>query len=338
MADERGKYIPPGVQQAMAGQMQNLPAHLRRYAGPDRPAYVPQHIERALSEQLQKTAPAHLRQYANAYVQQHVTQPGFSQPAARAAPHPPVPDLLRLDHSIAGAGQYTADPSALPKSRLGYQPGQTSTMSAASPPTGQEQPLTDPYNFITDAGVPQKRASRLSLGGGSRAQRLLLVVGGAAIALIIVIAIANAMLGSNVSSGGLTKLAEQQTELVRVAGIGLQNAQAQSTKNVAANIELSISSSNQQLLGFLKQHGTKLSAKTLNLGHSTQADQALNAANASSNFDTTFLIIIQNDLNAYTASLKESYAASHNQILKSQLSSDYNGAQLLLVQIKSPDS
>jgi hypothetical protein len=348
MADpfaERHTYIPPHVEQAMAKQMQSMPAHLQRYVGSNKSGYIPLSAQKAIAQHMEKTMPSHLKQYSGAYVQQHIIQPSSTTNSVQstpAAPHLPPPDPLRLDHSIAGAGQYTVDPSELPTGRTEFQPEQTSD-SSESPeapygPNPPAPPRSDPYEFITAPATPQKRAS-LSLGGNSSmAKRVLIVVGGGSLLLIIIILLASLIFGGgSTNTESLISIAQEQTELDRVSGIGVQNAVSQNIKNFASSTQISIFSDQQQLLAFLQQHGTKLKSKELAATASAKTDTALNTAIAASTFDETFTSIMQTDLKTYEQTLKQTFIKTKDPAVRQLLSTEYSNAQLLLEQISSTD-
>lgn len=337
MANSRDIYISPEIGRAMNQQMERMPAHLKQYAS-GQAGYVPPRVEHEMAKQLQKNAPGHLKQYADAYVHERVVEPGFSQEPRTPGPHPPAVDMLRLDHSISGAGQYAVDPTTMPKSRTGFQ--QSTPEAAAFPGQPEastpEQPA-NPYEFITSAGGnPPKKP--LLPGGGSKAQRLLVVAGGAFVLVIIAVIAINTILGSGNNTAGMISIAAQQNELVRVAGIGMQQAQATTTQNFAVTTDSSITSAQQQLLAYLQQHGTKVNPKQLTLTESAATNTQLNNAISTSSFDSAFTPIMQNDLKNYEVTLKQQYIQTKSTSERQLLSNDYDDALLLLDQLNSPDS
>lgn len=357
LAGSRNAYIPPHIAQAMTQQMQRtMPPHLQQYLGPNRPAYIPQHVERAIAQQMQKTMPPHLKQYASAYMEQRVIEPsraayGAPEQAAHTPPHLPPPDLSRLDHSISGAGQYSADVERLPQAQTEFQPDggaleqrQPSAAPVATNPSSQAYPAApiaepqNPYEFLT-APAPPARRSLPGLGPNSPvAQRLLIIVGGLAVVVIVLGVLASSLFGGgNTNIKGLTLAAQQQAEIARVSQFGAQQAVSQNVKNFAASTQLSILSDQQQLITFLQKNGQKISPKQLGLAQNPKTDAALTTAQAASTYDETFTAIVQNQLKSYGQNLKQTFAISKSPSERQILKNDYAHAQLLVAELKSPD-
>ncbi len=99
------QHIPQHIERAMSQQLQqSMPAHLKKYVSTDKPAYVPRAAEQQIAQYMQKSMPAHMQQYTGAYMQQKIIQPNSANPRLsleRHAPGPmaPLPDKLKLSHS-----------------------------------------------------------------------------------------------------------------------------------------------------------------------------------------------------------------------------------------------
>lgn len=204
-----------------------------------------------------------------------------------------------------------------------------------------QQPDSNPYDFIVNPGKPQKRSPlNLSMPGGPMMQRIVLVAGGA-ILLIMLVIVASSLLSGGGNVADMTIVAQDQTELERVATVATGDDEAnisqQTTLNFAENSSLAIASAQQALLSFLSSNGAKLSTKTLGLKHSTQADQTLSNAAANSTFDQAFLTVMQGDLNSYAIDMKAAFAHSTNTTEKQLLEKDYQDAQLLITQVQSAE-
>lgn len=202
-------------------------------------------------------------------------------------------------------------------------------------PAPQPQPPANPYEFITDSSQTPKKP--LLPTGNSMAQRLLIVLGGLFILVLVVVIFMNVVFGGSNNSTGFVSLAQQQNELVRVAGIGTQQAQSQDTKDFAKAAQLSILSAQQQTLTLLQEHGTKVKPKELALKQNAQTDAAINSAVAASSFDATFKPIMESELRSYAASLKQAFLKTSKPAERQMLSNDYDDAQLLLEQLSKAD-
>ncbi len=201
-----------------------------------------------------------------------------------------------------------------------------------------QQPYNNPYDFIVNPEKPQRQPV-LNLNGSSMAMRIGLIAG-LVVVIMIVIVIASSIFSS---SGGnvtnMTSVAQDQVELIRVATEASQNQSNDisqtTTLYFADNCLLSLSSENQQLLSFLNANGVKLSTAQLALKQNSRTDAALQAAAASSTYDTAFLTAMQGDMSTYVSDLKVAFNASTNPKEKQLLSTEYKDALLLNQQLTS---
>lgn len=183
------------------------------------------------------------------------------------------------------------------------------------------------YDFILNpANAPKK-----GFAASSMPQRLALV-GGGAVVLIIILAVAF----STIFKGGgnavteLTDLAQQQTEIARVAAIGVQKAQSTATKNFAHTTQLTLISSQQDTLALLASSGKKLGPKALAIKQNPVTDQKLEAAAANSTFDSTFQKEITDQLKIYRSSLQRTFSTASSSSARSLLQDSFNSINLLL--------
>ncbi|HTB49110.1 MAG TPA: hypothetical protein VK712_03440 [Verrucomicrobiae bacterium] len=369
-------YIPPAMEQAMTQHLQSsLPAHLREYVGQDRPAYIPEHIEKELAQQMQKNMPEHLQQYSAAYLQQRLVKPGLVgldpyHSAANLPSRPPVPDHLRLDHSMPVGEQFTVQvpgsvspntqfsPAAgqqLPQNPVPGTPQPQDFPAPGTPPPNslyvQQQPTVYPpaapdamshspeYGFIMSPETVPNRSWSLP-GGNSQTKRALTVFGGLFALLIVFIVIKGLLGGGGPNLASFTAVAQDQQELIHLAtDISQQTQNASATsQNIAITVQLSITSAQSQLLTYLTNNHESIGTKTLALKVSTSLDNQLTTAAADSTFDQTFQQAIQSKLTTYQQDLKQTYAQTKGTKGRQLLSNDYNGATLLLKQIGSPAS
>lgn len=182
------------------------------------------------------------------------------------------------------------------------------------------------YDFILN-NQPQKR----SFFAGSKNMRILFVVG-----LVLVLLVAFLVLMSVLNSGKkagvdeLVGIAQDQTEIVRIATAGSTAARSTDTRGFAVTTNLSLSSSQKDLLAAIKRHGKKLGTKELALKRSTETDQALTNATENNRYDEVFKQTMRNELGDYQQALKTAYANSTNITDKQLLDGMYKQASLLL--------
>jgi hypothetical protein len=163
-------------------------------------------------------------------------------------------------------------------------------------------------------------------------KKILVLVGGGTLLIIIVVVLASVIFGGSSNSAELIKLAQQQNEMVRVSTEATPLATQQPAKSLAISVELSLTTSQQQLLTYLKQHHQKISSNELLLSKSAATDLQLTNAKAASNYDNVFAQIIQTQLQAYTSAIKQDFAGTSNAALQQLFRTEYQGGTLLLTQ------
>ncbi|HEY1064011.1 MAG TPA: hypothetical protein VGE30_01800 [Candidatus Saccharimonadales bacterium] len=191
------------------------------------------------------------------------------------------------------------------------------------------------YDFIMNPGqAPKKR----SFGGGnSLAMRLLVVVGGLFVLAIVAVIVMN-LLGAG--GGGFDKkamlsVAQDQTEIVRLASRGGEDAVSQATKNFAITAQLGITSEQKKLFEYLASVGYEPAAKDLGLKLSTTTDTQLDAAKSSSTFDTAYASVMKQALETYKSDLNTAYNSAKSSEAKKVLQERYKVAVMLQSQLAS---
>lgn len=215
------------------------------------------------------------------------------------------------------------------------QPGQLPPQNVNQPPVAPQPgtPGHNPYEFIMNPEKPAKKP--VALAGNSLTQRLLIAGGGLVILIILVIVVA-----SLITSGGKEKttnflaIAQEQTELVRIASDASTHVTSIPAQNLAQNVQASVASQNGELLAYLKKTGQKVSPAQLTLKHSKTTDATLTAAQENNTYDTAFKTVIQADLDTYMASLKKAYKLNPGPNGNALLSKQYDAAALLKTQSK----
>jgi hypothetical protein len=193
---------------------------------------------------------------------------------------------------------------------------------SASPRPGSQTP----YDFFLKEQPKPKKG--LSLGGGSLKKRLLIAGGGVLVLLIILIVFMSVVFGGNKGvNQQLLELAQEQTEIVRVADIGVTKSRGAATKNLAITTKYSVTTSLNEVLSLLKK---KANTKELGLKKNSQTDQTLDTAATNDSFDEVFTETLQTSLKAYRTNAKKIYDASSGQKTKKVLADAYNGINVLL--------
>jgi hypothetical protein len=186
------------------------------------------------------------------------------------------------------------------------------------------------YDFIMNPGKPPKPPTKLLPSGNSTFQRALIFGGGVVFVIVLIIIIGSALSKSGQkSTNDLVDVAQEQTELVRIATDGTINAKSQAAQNLASNVLASMTSAQTQTVAYLQDNHHKVGTKTLALKSDETATTTLTNAKEAGTYDSAFTSIIQQDLNTYATALKRAYDDKPGPKGKAMLNAQYAAAQLL---------
>ncbi len=191
---------------------------------------------------------------------------------------------------------------------------------------------SNPYDFITNP-VNQPKKSLLPTGKVGR----LIIVGVGLVLLLMLFIIVVSLLGSSDKAlkADYAELTQQQTEIIRVSTLGSSSARESSTKNIAINSKLTVSSQQNEILPLAKKAGAPTDTKSLALGSNSKTDQTLESAEQSNQFDQAFSKVLLESLQVYQKQLKKLHDASENQSTKAILSKAFNSVNDLLKSLPS---
>lgn len=309
----------------------------------DRHAYMPPHVQAAMARQMKISMPAHMRQYADAYVQQNLASQPMSaeletpRPEHNFVARPGLSGPGNSDHGHFHPDAEASVSAAVPGTTIAASPGpQAGTAADASPatPDSLSPPApTDSYDFIMHPqDSPKQRWPRLE----SWPQRAA-VIGGAVIVLWIILTILKSLLSSGFDVKPFLAVAQDQQAIIYVASYVSTQQQNQglsaNSQSFAATVQLSVSSAQAALVGDLLKGGHKLSSKQLNLKLSPSIQTQLTSAAAAGTYDQAFQSLMKTELNAYSADLVKAYGQYKDQKSRSLLNNYYNQAKLLLTQL-----
>jgi lipopolysaccharide export LptBFGC system permease protein LptF len=194
------------------------------------------------------------------------------------------------------------------------------------PPQQYQQPNQNPYEFIL-SGPPQKPG----FGGGSQKKRILIVAAGGAVLLMVFMLVFSLIFsGGKGSTETLLSIARQQSELIRVANEGAQRARGPQAQNLAMTTKLSLTSAQQDLQAYIKSQGIKVKQKELAAPPNSRTDAELTAAEQDNRFDEAFTALMQQQLTAYQAALKQAYDETSSRSGRQVLSDSHAQVELLL--------
>jgi hypothetical protein len=186
----------------------------------------------------------------------------------------------------------------------------------------------NPYEFIMTSN--DKPKTSFFKGSLNSASRLLLIVFGVGVIVVILGIVVTAFQSKNASVSSLTAIAQEQQEIMRVAAQGEHQAASETTKGLAYTIDLSVGTSQTQLLSYLTTRNTKLNVKQLSLKKDASTDTMLAAAQASSTYDSALKKNLAEQLKTYLSDVQQAYKNTTATKLKQVLDSSYTSGKILL--------
>lgn len=284
-----------------------------------------------------------MKQYAGPYMQQNIVNQKVGlqtsgQPTGRPASYRPVTTMPRDAHYHQfGHSTINADPaqaSAGPNPVVSEpEPSQGTQYSQSANPTNQTQ---SSYEFIMNPPEPPKQ-SRLP-GGGSLLSRIALIGGGLVVLLIIANIARGALSGPSPFPSYVSILQDQQV-LIYVSTKALEEDSLSSTnRDFASTTQLSMTSSQTALIGYLATNDQVVDAKVLNAKVTPDLDKRLETALAATTYNSTFQEIAKTTLVDYTARMQRTYDAFEGKKGRDLLAKDYKQAELLLEQLNQAET
>ena len=192
------------------------------------------------------------------------------------------------------------------------------------------QPDNNPYDFFMGGGPPQKQSFASGAGSSIKKRIMIVAIGGAIFILIIIIAFSLLFGGKGSGVETLLSIAKQQTELIRIAEAGSTKARGTVAQNLAITTKLSVSTSQQELLAYMKKQGLTADPKELLPVKNAKTDEALTAAEQNNRYDETFTQIIKEELTKYQAAIKKAHTETTSQTGKQILTGAFDHAGILL--------
>jgi len=197
------------------------------------------------------------------------------------------------------------------------------------------QPQNNPYEFITTSpqstGSPSP-ISQLTGGGNTIRKRIITVAIGLVVLIILAIVVSSII--SSAGKGGVVAfadVAQDQSELTNISMAANMQTTSIGAKNLAITTQLSMASSEAQLLKQLSKAGSSLSASQSNKNDKTITSQ-LTTAQTSGTYDITYIHVVQSQLSNYGANLQQAFKDTSSMTIKNLLSNFYNQAKLLEIQ------
>lgn len=130
------------------------------------------------------------------------------------------------------------------------------------------------------------------------------IIGGALLVILIISVIVSSGGGT---SPGLVKIAQQQTELARVAAIDYESLNSDEVQALAINTQLTMLSTNADFLSFLGANGIGISSDQIALGVNPATDTELETAKVNGALDEAMHQALVAQLTEYKVTLNTVY-------------------------------
>lgn len=219
--------------------------------------------------------------------------------------------------------------SPAPPQPNGYDyPTQPSTPTAVDP----TPPTQQLYDFIVNP-EPAPRESRIP-GGNSKIVRIMIVLGGLLI-LFVLFSFVKGLIGGGSNTPYLLKVTQDQQQLIHLTtNASKENSLSEENANFAITTNLSIASSQTELITYMAKNGKKIKKKELLLMIDPQTDAQLTASVASNSYNQTFREVMKQSLNTYMSDLQRAFAKTKGKNGQALLTTNYDQAKLLLTKLE----
>lgn len=193
-----------------------------------------------------------------------------------------------------------------------------------------EQTPQPDFNFIT--GSPQ--ANPTGVGGDNQKRRIIVVVLGVLGLFIVAMLFINIVSsGSRTGRSELIDLAAYQSELARVAAIGVEEGVSAEVRGRAAIVSFSIRTDAGQTRKLMAAIGAKASDEQLLAYRSNTIDTQFQEAANANNFDNVYSEVLDEKLNNYKGKIVEVFNIQTNEDVRANLRQFKTNADIL-----SPDT
>lgn len=187
-----------------------------------------------------------------------------------------------------------------------------------------------PYDFFMDPQKPKSEKKPFTLPGN----KFVWIIGGG-VALIGLITAVALSAPKEIPKLTLVAVAQAQTETSRLCSQGVQDAKLQPTKSFALNCHLTQLTQSRQLANQLKKSNVPIGDDILGGGRSSTSDSKLKSAKSSSNYDETFITVMEAQLQKQSSAIKKAAASAEANVTERQLLNTYvESTKLLTTQLK----
>ena len=189
------------------------------------------------------------------------------------------------------------------------QPSQQVVQTEVQAP--QTQPTSEnldsqQFDFIMNPQTPPKKSL---LPNNPKLKMLIIGLGVVTLVVLLLVVIFSIFGSKDSSKESLVKIAQQQNEIIRIAGAGTTKAGGEKAKKLAVVTSMTMKSDQNSLINYLAKQKRKVKDKELVLLTDKKTDQELTAASSNGRYDEVFTQIITEKLAEYQKSLEAQYGS-----------------------------
>jgi hypothetical protein len=184
-----------------------------------------------------------------------------------------------------------------------------------------------PPDFLASNGKP---GFKLPGSNANPMQKKIMMVAGLIFGLIAFIFLFSLIFsGGSETKDAYFKVAQLQTEIVRVSEFIEKETANQGLKNLAANTRLTVASQQSDFTKLIGSKGISFKEKEIKAGKNTKTDASLNDAKAAGLFEETAINTLKEHVTAYQNAISDAYDISKNEEIKELLQQDHEETKLL---------
>ena len=127
---------------------------------------------------------------------------------------------------------------------------------------------------------------------------------------------------------------QRQQEIIRLSSLGEDEATTESLKGLAYTVDLSMSTSQDQVLAYMDKIGGEVPPEQLGLKRDKTTDTLLENAKTTSTFDATLLQTLEDQLELYLKELQGAHRQVDGRNIKKILSDSFAVGQKLLEEVQ----
>lgn len=207
-----------------------------------------------------------------------------------------------------------------------YQPAAPDAPATAQPVANGQ---SNPYEFIFAEKPIEKKGF---FDGASLLKRILVIIGGLAVLTIIVVLATSLFSSKDTINSRLFTIAQEQQEIIRVAGVGSAKVTGTDARNFALNTELSLTTDQSATLTYIKAHKGKVDEKLLGAKADADTDKTLETAATNNTYDATLVQTLHSQLVTYRTNLNTTYQQISGKNARALLADSYKAADLLIAE------